>query len=218
MHTAALPSYLRSLWNIAPALLDIHEPQAARAFVSPQGLHLPRQPPPDLPAELPAGAWREATAAHAAAHLVFSRQRFDPAGLGPIPQAIVGALEDARVEWLASRDLPGLRRLWLRCHRPGPPSALPGFEDLLRRLAHALLDPRHTDPHPWVDKARRLFFADAEGQVLALCRPDTLRLAATRLGHDIGQMRLSFNARSYEGMLLAKSPYCASHNTKRSGA
>ena len=198
MQTAALPPYLRSLWNIAPALLDIAEPQAARAFVSPLGLHLPRQQPPDVPAGLSAEAWREATAAHAAAHLVFSRQRFDPAGLGPIPQAILGALEDARVDWLASRELPGLRRLWLRFHALDAPSALPGFEELLRRLGRALLDPAHDDPHPWVAKGRHLFFADTDGQVLALCRPDALRQAATRLGHDIGQMRLSFNARTYQ--------------------
>lgn len=200
MSPAAAPvlqPWLRSLWNIAPPLLQIAEPQAARAFVSPLGLHLPRQSPPDVPAALRDAPWWQATAAHAAAHLVFSRRRFDPDGLGPIPQAILGALEDARVEWLACRELPGLRRLWLRFHRPEAPSALPGFEELLRRLAHALLDPDHHDPHPWVQKGRRLFFADEAGRVLALYRPEPLRQAATRLGHDIGQMRLSFNARSY---------------------
>ena len=193
-----LQPYLRSLWNIAPALLDIAEPQATRAFVSPLGLHLPRHSPPDVPAELQVDAWQQATAAHAAAHLVFSRRRFSPEGLGAIAQAIVGALEDARIEWLACRELPGLRRLWLRFHRLDAPSALPGFEELLRRLARALLDPGHADPHPWVAKGRRLFFADDAGQVLALCRPEQLRQAATRLGHDIGQMRLGFNAQQYQ--------------------
>jgi hypothetical protein len=112
-------------------------------------------------------------------------------------RAIVGALEDARVEWLACRELPGLRRLWLRFHVLEAPSALPGIEELLRRLARVLLDPAHADPHPWVAKGRSLFFADADGQVLALHRPEALRIAATRLGHDLGQMRLRFDARQY---------------------
>lgn len=192
---SALSPYLRSLWNITPTLIDITEPQTTRPFLSPLGLHLPLQ----APAHEAPDPWFQAAAAHAAAHLVFSPHRFDPAGLRPVTQAILGVLEDARVEWLASRELPGLRRLWLPFHA-GVASDTPGFEDLLRRIARSLLDPAHHDPHPWVSKARRLFFVDAAGDMLALRQPDALRHAASLLGHDIGQMRLQFNARLYAVM------------------
>jgi len=192
---SALSPYLRSLWNITPTLIDITEPQTTRPFLSPLGLHLPLQ----APAHEEHDGWFQAAAAHAASHLVFSQHRFDPAGLRPVTQAILGALEDARVEWLASRELPGLRRLWLPFHAVVV-SDTPSFEDLLRRLARSLLDPAHHDPHPWVIKARELFFVDDAGDMLALRQPEALRHAASLLGNDIGQMRLQFNARLYEVM------------------
>jgi len=192
---AALSPYLRSLWNVTPTLLDITESHSTRPFLSPLGLHLPL----NAPAHEAPGAWFQAAAAHAAAHLVFSQTRFDPVGLRPVTQAILGALEDARVEWLASRELPGLRRLWLPFHAVVV-SDTPSFEDLLRRLARSLLDLAHHDPHPWVIKARELFFVDDAGDMLALRQPDALRHAASLLGNDIGQMRLQFNARLYEVM------------------
>lgn len=191
MHPALAP-YLRSLWNVAPALLDIPVHQSARPFLSPLGLHLPTDAPVAA-----AGNWFQAAAAHAAAHLVFSQHRFDPAGLGPVPQALLGALEDARVEWLACRELPGLRRLWLPFHA-GEISDTLNFEDLLRRLSRSLLDPQYQDPHPWVRKGRELFFLDEACDMLALTQPQALRQAASRLGNDIGQMRLQFNARLYQ--------------------
>lgn len=188
----ALAPYLRSLWNVAPALLDIPVHQAGRPFLSPLGLHLPTQAPAGA-----AGNWFQAAAAHAAAHLVFSQHRFDPAGLGPVPQALLGTLEDARVEWLTCRELPGLRRLWLPFHA-GEISDTPNFEDLLRRLSRSLLDSQYRDPHPWVRKGRGLFFLDDACDMLALTQPQALRQAASRLGNDIGQMRLQFNARLYQ--------------------
>ncbi len=194
MRTALSP-YLRSLWNITPTLIDITEPRTTRPFLSPLGLHLPLS----APAHEAHKDWFQAAAAHAAAHLVFSQHRFDPAGLRPMTQAILGALEDARIEWLASRELPGLRRLWLPFHAVAV-SDTPSFEDLLRRLARSLLDLQHHDPHPWVSKARQLFFVDEAGEMLALRQPDALRHAASLLGHDIGQMRLQFNARLYQVM------------------
>ena len=187
-----LSPYLRSLWNITPTLLDVTEPQSTRPFLSPLGMHLPLH----APADVPQGHWFQAAAAHAAAHLVFSQHRFDPAGLRPVTQALVGALEDARVEWLACRELPGLRRLWLPFHAVRLTDT-PSFEDLLRRLARCLLDPSHHDLHPWVLKGRQLFFVDDAGEMLALRQSEALRHAASLLGNDIGQMRMQFNARLY---------------------
>ncbi|BCJ91494.1 hypothetical protein IZ6_22290 [Terrihabitans soli] len=187
-----LSPYLRSLWNIAPVLLQTPAVNAPpRTFLSPLGMHLP-----NLSAQPHGQDWYEAAAAHAAAHLVFSNHRFDVSGLSPITQALLGLFEDARIEYLAARELPGLRRLWLRFHET-PDLPEPTFEGLMQRLAHALLDPSYKDPHPWVQKGVRLFFLDEAGEVLALRQPDELRHAASLLGNDIGQSRMQFNPRAY---------------------
>jgi nitric oxide reductase NorD protein len=195
--TAPLGAYLRLLWDVAPPLVaaGTHadgEPLAP--FLSPQGLHLPEAPCTLDPAT--ATAWRRATAAHAAAHLVFSRHVFERAGTPPITQALIGVLEDARVEALACRQLPGLRRLWVPWHTVAPADG-EDFETLLLRLARALADPAHDDPHPWVRKGRARFYLDAAGEVLADLRPQPLRQLASALGHDLGQMRTAFNPRLY---------------------
>lgn len=184
-----LQRYLRVLWNIAPELrLDAEAPALRHDTIR-------------LPPQAPAGsgdawAWQRAAAAHAGAHRVFSPARFDGRGLRPLVRVLVGLLEDARVEALAGRDLPGLRRLWASLHRATPADGT-SVPALLARLARALADPGYADPHPWVAKGRALFYADARGEVLALGDPAGLRQAASRLGHDLGQMRLGFDARAW---------------------
>jgi nitric oxide reductase NorD protein len=186
-----LSAYLRALWNwdvtLWPTPLSADE--AAVPFLAPDGLHLPASHPAD-------SDWYHAAAAHAAAHSVYSRHVFDGTGLAPVTRALIGVLEDARVECLACRELPGLRRLWLAHHTAVDPDAV-GFEALSLRLARSLLDPHCTDEHPWVRKARAMFFVDDEAQAVALTQPAALRHAASILGNDIGQMRLSFNVKLY---------------------
>ncbi|WP_298833767.1 VWA domain-containing protein [uncultured Piscinibacter sp.] len=179
---------LRALWDLdALALTDAEQPHLVGRTI-----RLPRHAPPGQEAE----AWRLAAAAHAAAHLVYSPSGLDGRGLKPIARAIVGVLEDARVENLAGRELPGLHRWWRARHTVTPLDG-DGVEMLLLRLARALADPRYEDPHPWVRKGRSLFFLDANGTVLAEPRAERLRGIASRLGHDLGQMRLQFNAKGY---------------------
>lgn len=149
-------------------------------------LHLPTWATPGLAL---------AMAAHAAAHRRFGGEPQARAGLKPVQQALLGVLEDARVEWLAMRELPGLRAVWWPFHAEAAARRGSGFEELLARLAASLLQPDHEDPHAWVAKVRRVFFASDGG--LALDTPARVREAASVLGHDIGQMRLPFNSRTY---------------------
>jgi nitric oxide reductase NorD protein len=213
---SSIAPYLRSLWNVTVPLHDIAAKEVQQTFLSTLGLHLPSRvariapdaatysatdvapinSPDEAADHLPTAAWLQATSAHAAAHMAYSHHQFNPQGLRPASQALVGLLEDARVEWLACQELSGLHRLWLQFHAV-PYTQPPGFEDLMRRLARALLDAQYADPHPWVVKGRALFFTDATQSALALTGPHALRLAATRLGNDVGQMRLQFNARLY---------------------
>lgn len=191
-----LTHLLRALFDVAPALLEV-EPGLAtrRPFLSNLGLHLP-----DAGRALRgalAQRWYDAAAAHSAAHLRHSTHRFERGSLKPIQMALVGVLEDARVELIAVAEMPGLRPLWLGFHTAGPAHG-DSFVVLMLRLARCLLDARHDDAHPWVMKGRRMFFeATGDGRSPALLTPAALREMASLLGNDIGQMRLQFNHRDY---------------------
>jgi nitric oxide reductase NorD protein len=191
---ARLAYLLRALFDIAPALLPIeHGLASRRPFLSNLGLHLP-----EAGRALRGNAarrWYDAAAAHAAAHLRHSSHTFERGDLKPIQMALVGVLEDARIEGIACAELPGLRGLWLPFHVAEPAHGT-SFNVLMLRLARGLLDPAYADPHPWVVKARRLIAEATEGGRVALM-PAPLRDIASRLGNDIGQMRLQFNHRDY---------------------
>ena len=187
---AALPPYLRTLWSAQPQLKFVD----AMPFIDGHSIHLPVDH--SSPAGAGAWQWYRAAVAHSAAHLAFSPPVFDGRGLAPISRALLGVLEDARIEALACRELPGLRRLWMPLHTASPADG-EGFEALLLRLSRSLLDPGYADDHPWIRKGRALFYGDDARQILLLRRPDELRLAASLLGNDIGQMRLQFNSRMY---------------------
>jgi hypothetical protein len=135
-----------------------------------------------------------AAAAHAAAHLRYGAPAQSRQGLKPVQQALFGALEDARVEALACAELPGLLRLWMPWHQQATRHLGHGFEDLLAQLSHSLLDTAEPAPHPWVRQVCHLFREGPEGRPPD---PAAMRALASRLGHDIGQMRLPFNPRSY---------------------
>jgi len=192
----AIGPWLRLLWNVAPPLLQVHEVGAdgLAPWLSHAGLHLPA-PPAGLD-DAATGRWLRAASAHAAAHLVFSRSVFMRDGVPAITWALTGLLEDARAEALAARELPGLARLWA-AHHSATPEDGDGFEVLLARLARALADAGYDDPNPWVRKGRALFWRDAAQQVLAEPDARAMRGLASRLGHDIGQMRAGLNTRTY---------------------
>lgn len=191
----ALGGYLRLLDRDAPPPLHAlpESIETARPFLSNVGLH--------LPASLRASRGELsrltyfAAAAHAAAHLRHSRILYDAEGLKAIQRVVLGALEDARVERLAAAELPGLCRLWRPFHVAGPEHG-GEFRVLLARLAYGLADPGHVDPHPWVATARRLFEDEVAGRPPAEATAAVRRLAS-RLGNDIGQMRLQFNENTY---------------------
>ncbi|WP_426434696.1 nitric oxide reductase activation protein NorD [Bradyrhizobium genosp. P] len=133
-----------------------------------------------------------ASAAHAGAHLAHSVIRFPVGRLKALQLALISLVEDARVETLAIRDMPGLRRLWLPFHAAAP-SGQATAAGLMMRLARALIDPDYQDSDAWVGKGRALFAAAAD----RWAEPAISREIGGLLGNDIGQMRLQFNARSY---------------------
>ena len=108
--------------------------------------------------------------------------------LRPIQVALVGLIEDARVEHLAMREMPGLRRLWQPFH-----VALPSFTvtavSLMARLSRALIDADYRDENPFVVKARSMFAENAQ----RWGDPALSREMGNLLGNDLGQMRVQFN-------------------------
>ncbi len=98
-----------------------------------------------------------AAAAHAAAHLRHSRLAQPAGNRRPMLLALIGLVEDARVEHLMANEFPGLRALWGRFHTACKQSAGFEFAGLTARLARALHDPSYLDANEWVDGGRQMF-------------------------------------------------------------
>lgn len=163
-----------------PALAWLELPEPARGHLDAHAWLLPRDT--DARREL-------ARLAHAVAHLRFGAPAQPRAGLRPLQQVLYGLIEDARVEHELLCELPGLLPLWAAQHGV-PTDSAPSVEHLLQRLSRALLDARFDDRHPWVRASRDRVRA---------CWHDPLavRALASRLGNDLGQMRLGFDVRAW---------------------
>jgi len=150
--------YLRALWArdfyMRPTSGDFEEREGYRPYIEGYIVHLP-----DAYDDHPAAAGLElyrAAAAHAACHVVYTTAQFDDAGLSQLQIAMIGLVEDARVEALALQRFPGLRHTWLPLHA-ATPAAGETAGALMARLARAWLDPDYRDDHPWVALGRREF-------------------------------------------------------------
>jgi Mg-chelatase subunit ChlD len=133
-----------------------------------------------------------AAAAHAQAHLALGGGLFPVGTLKPLQIALVNLIEDARIETLAMRALPGLRRLWSPYHVASP-TGVAAAPVLLARLARALFDPAYADEDAFVAKGRAMFAASAP----RIEDPAISREIGMLLGNDLGQMRVQFNAKTY---------------------
>jgi len=133
-----------------------------------------------------------AAAAHAQAHLVFGGPRFPVGTLKPLQVALVTLIEDARIELLAMRQLPGLRKLWSPYH-VAVPAGVAAAPTLLARLARGLFDSSYVDDDSFVAKGRWMF----EVRLPRLDDPAISREIGMLLGNDLGQMRVQFNAKTY---------------------
>jgi len=189
-----LKAFATALWGRPPILRAIEptagRPATRRAGISGGIIRVPavfRGVSGEAAAQL-----FKACIAHATAHLALTPARFPVGQLKPLQVALTGLIEDARVEALALRRFPGLRRLWAPFHMAAPngPATAPA---LLARLARALFDPNYADDNGFVAKGRALFAAEGE----RLEDPALSRRVGGLLGNDLGQMRVQFNARTY---------------------
>jgi hypothetical protein len=191
--------YLHALWGRSidlragsvPAAMHSDERKRGRRVSTANGvIRMPRAFDP-FPGQHGLTLYR-AACAHAAAHLVYSTERFQPRQLTPVQLVVVALIEDARVEQLAMRELPGLRRLWLPFH-VALPSRIVSAASLMARLSRALMDSDYRDDDQWVTKGRTLFASQAG----SLPDPALSRAIGMELGEDLGRMRVQFNFKTY---------------------
>jgi nitric oxide reductase NorD protein len=163
--------YLRALWGrdffMRPTAGDFENREGLRPFIEDYFIHLPDA----LDAVqgnhglVDATQLYRAACAHAAAHVVFTRQPISAESLNPWQMAMVALAEDARVEALAVARFPGMRPLWAQLHTtPATQQATAG--DWLARMARAWIDPTYDDDHPWINQGRALM-AEAMPRLLA---------------------------------------------------
>ncbi|MDP2262874.1 MAG: VWA domain-containing protein [Hydrogenophaga sp.] len=153
--------YLRALWGrdfyMRPTAGDFESRDGYRPFIEDHFINLPDayDAVEGNTGTVDATELYRAAASHAAAHVVFTRQPISAEALSPWQMALIGAVEDARVEALTLVRFPGLRPLWASLHTATPAQSTTAG-DWLNRLARALIDPAYEDAHPWIAQGRAL--------------------------------------------------------------
>lgn len=132
--------------------------------------------------------------AHAVAHLRFSTAGREVGELKPMAVAMISALEDARVERLLARELPGVREWFAQGIALSTQKEDLSFSGLVMRLDRALADPSREDGNFWVQKARTLF---EEQAAIDLEDHAAFRKMATVLANDLGQLRVPYRVQHY---------------------
>lgn len=133
--------YLRALWGrdffLRPTGADYTD---FRPYIDAHILHMPDAV--DAIGEVSGLELYRATAAHMAAHICYTESAISAEQLSPAQMFFIGFLEDARIEYKATNEFPGLRNLWrslLDMEHEGDvehPTMI-----VLERVALMLLDP-----------------------------------------------------------------------------
>ncbi|NNM70586.1 MAG: nitric oxide reductase activation protein NorD [Gallionella sp.] len=185
--------YLRALWArdffMRPTSGDFESREGYKPFIEDYFLHLPDAF--DDYEGVPGLELYRATAAHCAAHLVYTTVPISAETLNPLQMAVIGVIEDARVETLSIRAFPGLKNVWARLHtvQAGQSNTV---GDYLNRLARALLDSEYRDDDPWIAQGRTLF-AQAADRITDNTISWEIGVA---LAHGLMEKRIGFNPRT----------------------
>ncbi|QXP85736.1 nitric oxide reductase activation protein NorD [Methylococcus sp. Mc7] len=188
-----LNMYLRALWGrdffMRPTSGDYETREGYRPYIEDYLIHLP-DAFDDFEGVNGIEVYR-AAAAHAAAHVVYTRQPISAEGLSALQMAAISVVEDARVETLAERSFPGLGQLWRNLHTASPDRRA-SLGDYLNRIARALSDKNYRDDHPIVARARELFAA-AHSRLVDNAISWDIGVA---LAHELGGLGIAYNPRT----------------------
>ena len=162
--------YLRALWGRAffmrPTAGDFETRMGLKPFIDDFQIHIPDAFDPFC--GIDGIEIYRAAAAHAAAHMVYTRTPISAEQLSQAQMRFIEAFEDARVEWLAYREFPGLRKLWLSFFT-AEPQANDDFTEphetlaLLMRVTRAIMDSDYQDELALVNDAAADFIEKLEG-------------------------------------------------------
>jgi nitric oxide reductase NorD protein len=156
--------YLRAFWGrdffMRPTSGDYETREGYRPFIETRVIHMPDAF--DDFAGLPGKDLYRATAAHAAAHLVYTKKPLSMEQLNPAQMFMIGVFEDARIEALAIREFPGMKQMWAHFHAKVREVSCPTdpVVALLERLAYALLDDGYHDDDGLITETAAAFRAE----------------------------------------------------------
>lgn len=161
--------YLRALWGRAffmrPTAGDYESRRGLKPFIEAFQIHVPDAYDPFR--GIDGIEIYRAAVAHAAAHMVYTRDPISAEQLSQAQMRFIELFEDARVEYLAYREFPGLRKLWLSFFTAKPDSKddygeLHETMDYMVRTTRAIMDPDYTDAVDFVNQAAAEFKAELE--------------------------------------------------------
>jgi hypothetical protein len=150
--------YLRALWGRAffmrPTSGDFESRQGVKPYIEDFQVHIPDAFDPFR--GIDGMEIYRAAAAHAAAHMVYTREPISAEELSQAQMRFIELFEDARVEYLAYQEFPGLRKLWLSFFTAEPDGqdefAKPHETmDLMMRTTRAIMDPDYQDQLPAIN-------------------------------------------------------------------
>lgn len=161
--------YLRALWARAffmrPTAGDFESRQGIRPFIEDFQIHVPDAF--DAFRGIDGMEIYRATAAHAAAHMVYTRDPISAEELSQAQMRFIELFEDARVEYLAYSEFPGLRKLWLQFFTAEPgehDDASKPHEtmDLMMRVTRAIMDRDYRDELAVINEVADDYYAQLE--------------------------------------------------------
>ncbi len=166
--------YLRALWARAffmrPTAGDFETKRGLKPFIEGFQIHVPDAYDPFR--GIDGMEIYRAAAAHCAAHMVYTREPISGEELSQAQMRFIEMFEDARVEYLAYREFPGLRKLWLS-FLIAQPDADDEFGrphetlDLMLRTTRAIMDPEYRDSKDLVNQVGAEFRAKLEADPYA---------------------------------------------------
>lgn len=189
--------YLRALWGsdfiMKQSDLVLAEDENRKPFIENFHIHLPDalyDSTQDGVRHVTGLQIYRAAAAHASAHIVYTKSHFSARSLDKWQIAMISMIEDARVETLSIRRFPGLKHLWAMQHKATPLDNKTAG-DYLNRLARALLDQTYQDDDPWISQGRALFKSAGN-----LEDNHVSRVIGLRLADSFREKKIKFNIHS----------------------
>jgi nitric oxide reductase NorD protein len=108
-----------------------------------------------------------AAVAHCAAHMVYTVEQLDAEKLSEAQMCCINLFEDARIEYLAYREFPGLSKLWLSFYTAALESekdaeGLHQAVELMLRLTRTIMDRDYRDENADINRIADDFFTQLE--------------------------------------------------------